>query len=584
MSKVSEFKNHIKKQGLDGYLVPISDPFQNEFVPDCYRRLQWVTGFTGSAGFLIVTEKKSVLFVDGRYTIQAEDEVDPKDFDIQNYTLENISNFLSQQVGKKIGFDPWTLTYREQKVFSQSFQNNGGLVPTNTNLIDAIWQGKPKIPAHPIVDYPLKYAGESSLDKRQKICKGLKESNVDGVILCRADSIAWLLNLRGQDVDYTPIFLSYAYMDSRGQVVLFCNTDQVDPSINLENIEYKNLDEFPLFLEALKNRFILLDQQKTPYAIYDKIKGQNKIIFGDDPCQLPKAITNATEQAGAKNCQIRDGIALTKFLYWLDNHAVDVGADEYAAMDKVLALRKEQDLFQQLSFGTIAGINENAALAHYHTTQESNKKFTDGCLFLCDSGGQYLDGTTDTTRTVWVGKTPPPQDLKDNYTRVLKGHIAIATAKFPAGTSGMQLDTLARQPLWSAGLDYGHGTGHGVGCYLGVHDGPQGISKGYSSVPLVQGMVLSNEPGYYKKGHYGIRLENIVMVTAEQVKGAACEMYGFETLTCVPFDSKLINFDLLDEKEKLWLDTYHKFIYQVLRDNLRGSEKKWLLKKIKEMV
>lgn len=571
MPKLQKVKNHIKKASLGGYLIPMADAFQNEFMPDYYKRIEWLSGFTGSAGFLVITEKESVLFVDGRYTIQADTEVNQKDFQIQDYSIANISKFLAKQSGKKIGFDPWTLTCWEH----QAFHKNSDLIPTDTNLIDAVWADQPDLPAQPIIDYPLKYAGESSLDKRQKITHILKENNIDGVVLCRADSIAWLLNLRGNDVDYTPIFLSYAFMDKAGQVVLFCNSEQVDPAVHLKNVIYKSLTDFPEFLQTLKDQSILLDQQKTPYAIYDKIKDQNHIIFGEDPCQLPKAITNVTEQKGARNCQIREGVALTKFLYWLDHHAVEQGADEYAAMEKNLSFRQDQDLFQQLSFGTIAGINENAAPAHYHTTKESNQKFTDGCLFLCDSGGQYLDGTTDTTRTAWVGTKKPPQDLIDNYTRVLKGHIAVATAQFPKGTSGMQLDTLARQPLWDAGLDYGHGTGHGVGCYLGVHDGPQGISKRYSPVPLVPGMLLSNEPGYYKKNHYGIRLENIVMVVPVDAKNSEGEIYGFETLTCVPFDPKLINFDLLNEKEKNWLRGYHKFIKDKLMDAL-DKEKDWL--------
>ncbi len=575
MSKLVSLKKHIKDQGFDGYLIPMADPFQNEFIPDAYKRIEWLTGFTGSAGFLIVTQIESVLFVDGRYTIQAASEVDQENFQIQDYTIANISKFLSKQKNKKLAFDPWTLTCREQ----QAFNKLENLIPINTNLVDAVWEDRSNLPANSIIEYPLKYAGESSLDKRQKIVENLK---TDGVILCRADSIAWLLNLRGSDVDYTPIFLSYAYMDKQGHVTLFCNVDQVDTYIDLEKIDYRNIDSFSEFLQGLKDQSVLLDQQKTPYAIYEKLQGQNKIIFGEDPCQLPKAITNIAEQKGASNCQIHDGVALTKFLYWLDTQAVAEGADEYDAMDKILSLRKEQDLFMQPSFGTIAGVNENAALAHYHTTEATNKKLTDGCLFLCDSGGQYLDGTTDTTRTVWVGKKAPPQDLKDNYTRVLKGHIAIATAKFPKGTSGMQLDALARQPLWNVGLDYGHGTGHGVGCYLGVHDGPQGISKRYSPVPLQAGMLLSNEPGYYKKDHYGIRLENVVMVKSIKVQDSDCEMYGFETLTCTPFDIKLIKFDLLDKSEKMWLKNYHENVYKKLHDHLEEKHKTWFLNQIKE--
>jgi len=578
MPKLQKFKKYIKEQGLDGYLIPMADPFQNEFIPDAYKRIEWLTDFTGSSGFLIVTQTESVLFVDGRYTIQAASEVDQENFQIQDYTIANISKFLSKQKNKKLAFDPWTLTYREQ----QAFNKLENLIPTNTNLVDAIWKDQPNLPANPIIEYPLKYAGEPSLDKRQKIIQTLNEKNVDGVVLCRADSIAWLMNLRGSDVDCTPIFLSYAYMDKQGHATLFCNANQIDTSVDLKNIVYKNLEEFPAFLQALKGQSVLLDQQKIPYAIYESLKDQSQIIFGDDPCQLPKAITNGTEQEGARNCQIRDGVALTKFLYWLDTHAAEEGADEYATMDKILSLRKEQDLFMQPSFGTIAGINENAALAHYHTTKATNKKLTDGCLFLCDSGGQYLDGTTDTTRTVWVGKKTPPQDLKDNYTRVLKGHIAIAVAQFPKGTSGMQLDSFARQPLWNAGLDYGHGTGHGVGCYLGVHDGPQGISKRYSPVSLQPGMLLSNEPGYYKKNHYGIRLENIVMVKSIKVQSSDYEMYGFETLTCAPFDIKLINFDLLDKSEKLWLKNYHENVYKKLQDHLEEKHKTWFLNQIKE--
>jgi Xaa-Pro aminopeptidase len=583
MSRLQQFKDYIEKQGLDGYLIPMADPFQNEFVPDCYRRLEWLTGFTGSAGFLLVSNKESILFVDGRYTIQAEAQVNPKEFSIQNYTFSNILKVLAGHGGKQLGFDPWVLTCREFEAFNKiAKENDLQLNASEKNFVDAVWENKPPLPKKPIIVHPLEYAGMTSEEKREKICKILKEKKIDGVFLSRLDSIAWLLNVRGRDVKHTPVFLSYAYLMDKGHITLFCNKDKIDPAIKLVNVDYKDLGQVISFLDSIEEQNILLDPQKTPHIIHHTLNKTNKIVFEADPCQLPKASTNSAEQKGAKACQIRDGVALTKFLYWIDQHAIEEKADEYTAMEKVLSLRKEQDLFQELSFGTIAAIDQNSVLAHYRTTERTNKKFTDGCVFLCDSGGQYLDGTTDTTRTVWVGKKTPPQELKDNYTRVLKGHIAIATAKFPEGTNGMQLDALARQSLWEVGLDYEHGTGHGVGCYLGVHDGPQGISKRYSSVPLVPGMLLSNEPGYYKKDNYGIRLENVVMVKPAEIKNSDYEMYEFETLTCVPFDSKLINFDLLDEKEKRWLKNYHQWVFEKLNNYLEDVHKSWFLRTIKQ--
>lgn len=540
MDKIQEFRKLLKTQNIDAYIIPNNDEFQNEYLPDSAKRLEWLTGFTGSAGTAIIAQNKAAFFTDGRYTIQAGQQVDKNIFEIYNIADKKPEQWLAEN-HIKAGFDAWVLSLAQVRRYDPKTLQP---ISHSPNFVDLIWKDRPAPPQKPAKAHDIRYAGETSESKRKRIAEGL---NVDAALLTSPDSINWLLNIRGQDVAHTPLCLCYAALSKDGTVDLFIDKKK----INFEMLKHLGADvkihEFSLATKIGPNQRILIDAAKIPYALYQTVKaGGADIIEGTDPCTLPKALKNSIEIAGIKHAHQLDGQALTKFLKWLPGQN---NLDEIAAAEKLEEFRRENSEYLEPSFDTISGFGSNGAIVHYRAVAESNKKFESGSLYLVDSGGQYEFGTTDVTRTVAIGE--PSKQMRHDYTLVLKGHIGIATAVFPRGTTGAQLDALARQHLWNEGKDYDHGTGHGVGYYLSVHEGPQGISKRYIDVALQPGMVVSNEPGYYKAGEYGIRIENLVLVVEKENN-----FLGFETLTKAPFDENLIEWEILSPKEEQWIKEY----------------------------
>ena len=555
MDKVKALRIFMEKEELSALLIPRTDEFQGEYIAPHSERLRWLTGFTGSAGFVVLTQKKAVFFTDGRYTLQAKEEL-PEFYELYNMTQCTPSEWISKNLlpDEKIGYDPWLFTETQLQPYHRS------LVPLSANPIDNLWINRPNPPQDFIRLYPLKYAGESDESKRRRIGASLK---ADHVLITACDSIAWLLNVRSRDVPHTPVVQSVCLLHKDGSYDFFVDLNKINGEVfnHLQQGNGRAIDIHRL-LDHLKNveGTCQLDPQTAPIAILQTLEKTGVLLSRErDPCLLPKAVKNEIELQGAAQAHVQDGLAVCRFLKWLEKQPLQGETTELSAAQKLYEFRKEVEHFQDLSFGTISGFGSHGAIIHYQVTSGSSLPLTQEGLYLLDSGGQYLTGTTDVTRTVACGEPTPEQ--KDRYTRVLKGHLALATAHFPQGTTGAQLDVLARQFLWDIGCDYDHGTGHGVGSYLSVHEGPQSIAKRGAFVPLMPGMVLSNEPGYYQEGAYGIRIESLVkVVELSDFKG----FLGFETLTLVPFDLKLIEDSLLTEKERAWINAYHQRIDQVL--------------------
>jgi len=543
----AELNNH----DFDGFIVPHADEFQGEYIPASAQRLAWLTGFTGSAGLAIVHPDESAIFVDGRYTLAVRDQVDT----FKPYDYSSLTEWLKRQKSVKLAYDPWLHTLNDLALFKDV-----ELVACETNPIDTIWLDQPEPPLAPVVPYP-------SDTKREQV---ILDDGIDAVMLTAPDSIAWLLNIRGGDVPRAPLPLCFAILYANKHVDLFIDKRKI--SHEIENVTIYEFTDLATILDKLNQSTVLIDPKQTPVWI---VKRLNKIVKGDDPCLLPKACKNSIEIAGTRAAHLRDGSALTRFLFWLKP-----GVDEIQAAERLEQFRAETGLLHDLSFDTISGYGANGAIVHYQVTAETNKVLETGNLYLVDSGGQYLDGTTDVTRTIAIGT--PTAEHKDRFTRVLKGHISIATCRFPEGTTGTQLDILARHALWQVGLDYQHGTGHGVGIFLSVHEGPQSISKRINKIALKPGMIISNEPGYYKAGAYGIRIENLVLVTeAEAIEGGELPMMGFETLTLAPIDRNLIEVSLLNEKEIAWINNYHARVYEKIAPTLKDEqERQWLAEAI----
>lgn len=555
MDKVKALRTFMEKEELSALLIPRTDEFQGEYIAPHSERLRWLTGFTGSAGFVVLTQKKAVFFTDGRYTLQAKEEL-PEFYELYNMTQCTPSEWTSKNLlpDEKIGYDPWLFTETQLQPYPRS------LVPLSANPIDNLWINRPSPPQDFIRLYPLQYAGESDESKRRRVGASLK---ADHVLITACDSIAWLLNIRSRDVPYTPVVQSVCLLHKDGSYDFFVDLNKINGEVfnHLQQGSGRAIDIHRL-LDHLKNveGICQLDPQTAPVAILQTLEKTGVSLSRErDPCLLPKAVKNEIELQGAAQAHVQDGLAVCRFLKWLEKQPLQGEITELSAAQKLYEFRKEGEHFQDLSFGTISGFGSHGAIIHYQVTSSSSLPLTQEGLYLLDSGGQYLTGTTDVTRTVACGEPTPEQ--KDRYTRVLKGHLALATAHFPQGTTGAQLDVLARQFLWDIGCDYDHGTGHGVGSYLSVHEGPQSIAKRGAFVPLMPGMILSNEPGYYQEGAYGIRIESLVkVVELSDFKG----FLGFETLTLVPFDLKLIEDSLLTEKERAWINAYHQRIDQVL--------------------
>jgi Xaa-Pro aminopeptidase len=583
-SRLATLRAELARRGLAGFIVPRGDEHQGEYVPPQAERLLWLTGFSGSAGVAVVLAERAAIFVDGRYTLQVRDQVDTTRYEplhlIETPPAKWASGVLKP--GDRLGFDPWLHSAAEVERWQAAARAAGAeLVPVESNPVDAVWDDQPPRPISPVVPHPLQFSGRSSEDKREAVADQLRQAGQQAVVLSAPDSIAWLLNVRGADVPNTPFPLSFAILHDDGRAELFMDPRKAAPELagHLGNaVSIAPPAQLGPALDALAGagRKVRFDPQTLSSWVVSRLAaGGAALEPGADPCALPKAAKTAVELDGMRAAHRRDGAALSRFLGWIATEAAKGGIDELSAVEKLAALRAEGSHFRGYSFDTISGSGPNGAIVHYRASEATNRPLEPGTLYLVDSGGQYLDGTTDVTRTVAIGT--PTDEMRDRFTRVLKGHIALATARFPVGTTGSQLDVLARLPLWSAGLDYDHGTGHGVGSYLSVHEGPQRISKAPNTVALLPGMIISNEPGFYKTGAFGIRIENLVAVRqGAPAEGSEREMLEFETLTLAPIDRNLVDTGLLDEAERDWLNAYHARVLSVIAPQVGADTRRWL--------
>lgn len=577
-----KLRKALEKAKLDGFLVPHEDEYQNEYLPDCNERLMWVSGFTGSAGAAIVMTDTAAMFVDGRYTLQVGAQVDNDLFAYEKLENQGVAKWLKANTkkGQVIGYDPRLHSPSALETFRKAVALTGAkLKALDVNPIDEAWDNRPATPTAKLSIQPLDLAGESHGDKRARIGKALKEQNADAALITSPASIAWLLNIRGGDVMCTPLPLSTVIMKANGQVDLFVNPEKLTDEVRSHlgnDVSIRTEDEITKGIEMLKGQSVIADPAVSSAFYFEALKkaGAN-IIKAQDPVALPKACKNTAEINGTTKAHQRDAVPLIKFLHWLDTTAQSGETDEIDAAGQLEHFRHETGQLKDLSFESISGAGSNGAIVHYRVSKATTKKLVKGSLFLIDSGAQYQDGTTDVTRTVPVGT--PDAEMRERFTLVLKGHIALATVRFPKGTTGSNLDVLARHALWQHGLDYDHGTGHGVGVYLGVHEGPQRISKMPNKVALKPGMIVSNEPGYYKTDGYGIRIENLQYVTeAAAIKGGEREMLGFANLTLAPLHKSLIEVSLLTEAERDYINDYHADVWNKVGGQVEGDVKAWL--------
>ena len=587
-NRLAALREQLKADQLDGLVVPICDEHMSEYVGGYAQRMGWLTGFGGSAGTAVVLSQEAAVFVDGRYTLQVREQVDGQHWQYQSVPKTSVAQWLKENAseGARIGFDPWVHTKGWVEAATKALAEKGAvLVPVEANPIDKVWAEQPERSPAKMVVHADQYAGKSSAEKRAEVADWLSAKKLDATVISALDSVAWLLNVRGEDVERTPVALSFVLANSDGTADLFVAPEKLDDNVraHLGNaVRVHTPEAFVPALRELKGKRIAVDPERAVSAIFGALKdGGAELIELRDPTVLAKALKNPVEQAGHRAAQKRDGAALTRFLHWLSLEAPKGGQTELSAAARLRAFREETGLLRDLSFDTISGAGPNAAVCHYKVDEASNLPIPPSSIYLVDSGGQYLDGTTDVTRTVWVGPGEPSAEMKDRFTRVLKGHIALARAVFPKGTRGTQLDTLARQFLWSVGLDYAHGTGHGVGSFLAVHEGPQRIAtsaggQAGTEEPLAAGMIISNEPGYYKAGEYGIRVENLVLVEDRDIDGAEGEFLGFETLTFAPIDKALIDTAIMTRDELVWFDDYHAKVLTVVGPQLEGDAKAWL--------
>ena len=577
-----KLRAEMARQGLTGFLIPHEDEYQNEYLPACNERLMWATGFTGSAGAAAVVGDKAAMFVDGRYTLQLAAQVDPHLFDYERVEQAGQERWLAENTsnGDIIGYDARLHTPSALKRLAAAITKAGGtLKAVGNNPIDAAWHDRPAPPAAPVIVQPLEYAGESAAKKCKRIAASLAHQDADSAVITAPASIAWLLNIRGGDVMCTPLALSTAIIDSGGHVQLFINPAKVNDDLrrhfgNLVSLYSES--EIEDGLKTQSGKTVIVDPQNTAVWFADTLDAAGaEVRFARDPIALPKAVKNTAEIKSTTLAHKRDGAALVKFLHWLDTKAQSGTETVITAVQTLEGFRHETGVLRDLSFETISGAGANGAIVHYRASTATSQRLKKNSLFLVDSGGQYQDGTTDVTRTVPIGT--PTDEMRQRFTLVLKGHIALATIRFPAGTSGHQLDSIARAALWKQGLDYDHGTGHGVGVFLGVHEGPQRIAKTPNSVALEPGMIVSNEPGYYKTGAYGIRIENLQYVTQPaHIDGGEREMLGFETLTLAPLHRSLIETALLSAEEVDYIDSYHARVWAEISPHLEGDVKSWL--------
>lgn len=580
--RLADLRAELKRRGLDGFVVPRADEHQGEYVPRRSQRLGWLTGFAGSAGLAIVLADQAAIFVDGRYTLAVRAQVDTAAFVPHQVPEESPEQWIAANLprGGKLGFDPWLQTVDGYERFARACQRAGGsFVAVESNPVDVVWRNRAPAPLAPVVPQPVEFAGEASETKRTRVAQAIATKGADAALITAPDSIAWLLNVRGGDVPRTPFPLGFAVLHADGHVDLYMDRRKVpDRTVAwLGNaVTLAPPEELGSALDALgqTGKRVLIETATAPYWAATRLQAAGVIIVRDaDPVSLPKACKNQVELDGIRSAHRRDGVAVSRFLGWLARESKTGKLREIEVSDRLQALRQETGKLRDLSFDTISGAGSNGAIVHYRASETTERPLEPGSLYLVDSGAQYRDGTTDITRTVAIGT--PSLEMRDRFTRVLKGHIALATARFPAGTSGSQLDALARYALWQVGLDYDHGTGHGVGAYLSVHEGPHRISKMPNTVALQPGMIVSNEPGYYKTGGYGIRIENLIAVKEAEIEGADRRYLEFETLTLAPIDLACVEPKLLTEAERQWLNGYHRRVRETVEPEVDEATRAW---------
>ena len=580
--RLKALREQLVHDRLDGFVVPLTDEHMSEYVGAYAQRLAWLTGFQGSAGSAVVLPQEAAIFVDGRYTLQVREQVDGAHWQYQGVPQTSVAAWLGDHApqGGRIGYDPWLHTRAWVKQAGEALAARGaGLVAVDTNPVDRVWPDRPEPSDAKLVVHEDRYAGRAAAEKRAAIADWLTSKQADAAILSALDSIAWAFNIRGKDVDRTPVALAYAIVHADATADLYVAPEKMDEAVaqHLGNaVRVHDRADFADALAGFSGKTVVADPERAVSAIFEALDaGGAQILSLRDPVVLPKAIKNETEIAGHKAAQARDGAALSRFLHWVAQEAPGGGQSELSAAARLEQFRRDTGLLEDLSFDTISGAGPNGAVVHYRVEEKTNRPIEPGTLYLVDSGGQYRDGTTDVTRTLAIGT--PSAEMRHRFTLVLKGHVALARATFPVGTRGGQLDILARQFLWAEGLDYAHGTGHGVGSFLSVHEGPQRIATfGGGDEPLQAGMILSNEPGYYKTGEYGIRIENLVLVEERAIAGAEKPMLGFETLTFAPIDRALVDTDMLDAGERAWIDAYHARVLAIVGPQLDGDALDWL--------
>jgi Xaa-Pro aminopeptidase len=581
-ARLSAFREELLRRQLTGFVIPRADSQQNEYVPPCDERLAWLTGFTGSAGLAVVLTGQAAVFVDGRYTLQAAKQVDTAAWTVESLIEPPPETWLTGHLvpGDRLGFDPWLHTSAAADRLAKACEKAGAeLVAVDGNPVDSIWSDRPAPPLGPVKIHPLPLAGESESDKLARIAKEIAKLNVDALVLSDSHAVAWTFNIRGADVAHTPLPLSYALLPKDGRPIIFIDHRKLSNSVRDHLEKSATVEEpdalVPRLAELARTKVSIgLDAATAADALSRLIAAEGgKPVRVTDPVALLKAVKNAAEIAGTKAAHKRDGAALARFLAWIDREAPSGKLTEIDAVEALETFRRDTGALKDVSFPTISGTGPNGAIVHYRVTRKSNRRLAPGDLLLIDSGAQYEDGTTDVTRTIAIGE--PTDEMRDRFTRVLRGHIAIARAAFPDGTSGAQIDVLARQFLWQAGIDFEHGTGHGVGSYLSVHEGPARISK-VGTTPLKRGMILSNEPGYYKTDAFGIRIENLELVVEKIIEGAEKPMNGFETLTLAPIDRRLINANRISKQELAWINAYHARVREEIRPLLDEATTVWL--------
>jgi Xaa-Pro aminopeptidase len=577
-ARLRALRAELARLGLDGFVVPRADRHQNEYVPPSEERLAWLTGFSGSAGLAVVLAEKAAIFVDGRYTLAVHDQVDTSVVTPVAIAEETPEAWIAANLGAgKLGYDPWLATPAQVSRLRRAAKEAGGdLVALGTNPIDVIWADRPAPPAGAITPRGPRLAGETAGNKLARAAAAIGKA--DALLVSDPHGIAWAFNIRGADVSHTPLPLGFALIPRTGRPTLFVTEAKLGAAATkalskVASIAAEDTVETVLAALGKAGKTVLFDAATVPARLTQSLEEAGGTVeLGREPIALMKARKNAAELRGTREAHLRDGVAVTRFLHWFALNAKPGRLTEIAAAEALESFRRETGKLRDVSFPSISAAGPNSAIPHYRVTQGSNRPIDRG-IFLIDSGAQYEDGTTDITRTLAVGR--PSAEMRDRFTRVLKGHIAIARAVFPAGTSGAQIDALARAPLWRAGLDFDHGTGHGVGVYLSVHEGPQRISK-VGTVPLEPGMILSNEPGYYKAGHWGIRIENLLVVEPRETAGGERPMLGFETITLAPMDLALVDVKLLDAEERAWLDAYHATVRKAIGPLLAPDERRWL--------